>query len=76
MKMNGIILRLLLVEFTVPLFSAYSPYDFGIFENQPLLESLVNEDIKFMMDLKNLIKESNESKIAGFIDEESITIEV
>ena len=70
------ILLLLLVELIAPLFSAYSPYDFGIFENQPLLESLVNEDIKFTSDLENLIKEAHESKIAGFLEKESVTIKV
>ena len=67
---------LLLLETNISLLSAYSQYDFGIFENQPLLENLLDNDKTFTLDMKNLMKESNESEIVKFLEEESVTIEV
>lgn len=75
MEMNNIIvLLIILLETIIPLLQAYSPYDFGIFESQPLLENLVDEDTKFTLELKDQFKETNVSEIVKFLEEESISI--
>ena len=74
-KFSSVVLFLLTFSMKDFVLSSDSPYDFGLFENEPLLKKFLIEDQDFHEKVKKLNARYTDASLGGFLKSQTINVD-
>ena len=74
-SINSVILFLLTFSSRHSILSSDSPYDFGLFENEPLLKKFLIEDQDFHEKVKELNERYSDASLERYVETQTVIID-
>ena len=74
-SINSVILFLLTFSSRHSVLSSDSPYDFGLFENEPLLKKFLIEDQDFHEKVKELNERYSDASLERYVETQTVNVD-
>ena len=75
LSINSVILFLLTFSSRHSILSSDSPYDFGLFENEPLLKKFLIEDQDFHEKVKELNERYSDESLERYVETQTVNVD-
>ena len=75
LSINSVILFLLTFSSRHSVLSSDSPYDFGLFENEPLLKKFLIEDQDFHEKVKELNERYSDASLERYVETQTVNVD-